>query len=340
MTTRPLRALTPLVALAALVAGAIVVVRFVEAQPAAAQRHTRAPDSPIPGTGRTPLAITPLADGRRAVEHVQGTSIIPAHPRRIASLGWTDELLAAGVTPIAAGGSGATGFEPHLADRLRDTILIDNTSGGPDLETLAAARPDLIIAVWYWQGNQAQFEAIAPTIVLQPPHWFWRERFLDVAVLAGATEAAHETLAELDRRIAEVRALIHRRVGEGSVAMLRVFAREYRLYGHGYSGPLLYGDLALRPPTLVRELGEDRDATRLSLEGLTALDADHILLMYEDRVPISRHELARLLAHPVWQTLPAARAGHVYPVPDLLMRGGIISREVVLQRLEEIFGGA
>lgn len=329
-----------LVILAALVAGAVAVVRLVDRQPAAAREHSRAPEVPVPGTGPTPLTLRPRPDGTVEVEHVHGTSIIPAAPRRIASLGWTDELLAAGVTPYAAAGNGARGFEPHLADRLGDTILIDVTAGGPDLEALAVARPDLIIAVWYWQTSYPHLSAIAPTVVLQPPHWFWRERFLDVAALAGRADAGRAALAELEAHIARTRALIDARIGDASVAMLRVFAREYRLYGHGYSGPLLYGDLDLTMPDIVRRLALDRDVVRLSLEGLLELDAEHLLLMYEPRVPISRAELDRLLAHPVWLGLPAVKAGHVYPVPDLLMRGGVLSRHLMLDRLARTLGGA
>lgn len=328
-----------LLALAAVVVGAVVVVRFVEAQPAAAREHSRAPAVPVPGTGPTPIVMTPLPDGTVRVEHVHGTAIIPARPQRVASLGWNDELLAVGVRPHAAAGNGATGFEPHLADRLHGTIMVDVTAGGPDLEALAAAKPDLIIAVWYWQGNQAQLEAIAPTVVLQPGHWHWRERFLDVAALVGRLDEGRARLAAVEAQITAVRERIHRRIGDGTVAMLRVYAREYRLYGHGYSGPLLYGDLGLRPPSIVAAAGDSRDLIRLSLEGITTLDADHLLLMYEERVPISRYELDRLSSHPVWRRLPAVRAGHVYPVPDLLMRGGVISREVILDRLAAILGG-
>lgn len=334
-----MRGVARLLAVAGVLVAAVTVVRAVEGGSATARSHARAPEVPVPGTGPTPVRLTPRADGTVEVEHVWGTSIIPAHPQRVASLGWNDELLAVGVKPYAATGNGATGFEPHLADQLEGTILVDVTAGGPDLETLAAAKPDLIIAVWYWQGNQAQLQAIAPTVVLQPGHGYWRERFFDVAALVGRAEAGRAKLAEVEAKIAAVRARIHRRVGDGTVAMLRVFAREYRLYGQAYSGPLLYGDLGLRPPRLVEEMGEQREVTRLSLEGLTGLDADHILLMYEARVPISRHELDRLLAHPVWRRLPAVRAGHIYPVPDLLMRGGVLSREIMLDRIARQLGG-
>lgn len=332
--------LRALVIVAGLVAAAVAIVRFVEGQPAAARHHSRAPEEAVPGTGETPITPRPLPDGRLEVVHAQGTSVIPAAPKRVASLGWNDELLAVGVTPVAAAGSGARGFEPHLAEQLEGVALVDVTSGGPDLEALAEAKPDLIIAVWYWQTRYDHLSAIAPTVVLQPMHWFWKARFLDVATLVGRAEQGRARLAQLEARIAETRQRIHARVGDGTVAMLRIFAREYRLYGHGYSGPLLYGDLALKPPALVRELAWDRDVVRLSLEGLIRLDADYLLLMHEERVPISAGELARLLDHPVWQQLPAVRAGRVYPVADLLMRGGVISREVVLDRLDHIFAEA
>lgn len=328
-----------LLAIAAVVGFAVAVVRLVEGQPAEARRNSRAPDEAVPGAGTTPVTMTPLGDGTVRVEHVQGTSVIPAAPQRIASLGWNDELLAAGVRPIAAAGSGGLGWPLHLADRLADVTLIDVTAGGPDLEALAATEPDLIIAVWYWQTRYDHLSAIAPTVVLQPGHWFWRERFMDCARLAGREAQGRAKLARLQARIERTRGLIRDRIGDASVAMLRIFAREYRLYGHGYSGPLLYGDLGLTRPKLVEELAWDRDVARLSLEGLIALDADHILLMHEENIPISAAELRRLTGHPIWQRLPAVKAGQVYPVADLLMRGGVISREVTLDRLDAIFGG-
>ncbi len=327
-----------LLVVAAVVAVAVAVVRLVEGHPAAARRNSRAPDVAVPGAGQTPVTMTPLGDGTVRVEHVQGVTIIPERPQRVASLGWNDELLAAGVRPAAATGSGGRGWPPHLAAQLDGVPLVDVTAGGPDLEALADAEPDLIIAVWYWQTRYDHLSAIAPTVVLQPGHWFWRERFMDVARLSGHAEPGRAKLAALEERIAATRALIHGRIGDESVAMLRIFAREYRLYGHGYSGPLLYGDLGLARPQLVDALAWEQDAARLSLEGLVALDADHILLMHEQRIPISGAELRRLTAHPIWQRLPAVRAGRVYPVADLLMRGGVISREVTLDRLDAIFG--
>lgn len=286
----------------------------------------------IPGSGATRLVLTPRADGQVEVRHAQGISVIPARPQRVAVFGFTDEVLALGVQPCAAGGD-FRGFDPLLAPLLEGTRLVDHTGGMPDLETLAEVRPDLIITVWYWLPSYTHFSAIAPTVVMQPGQADWRARFLDVAAVLGRPAEGEARLARLDEKLADARTRLHRVVGEGSVAMLRIFAREYRLYGRGYSGPLLYDDLGFKPAGLVKQLAWDKDAVRLSLEGLLALDADYLFLMHEERVPISGHELAHLTEHPAWQALPAVRAGHVYPVDDLLMRGGIIAREKMLDDL-------
>lgn len=318
---------------------ALIAVRLVDGATAPALANTRAPATPRPGTGALPLVIEPLPDGRRRITHAHGVSVVPRSPQRIASFGWTDEMLACGVQPHAAGGDRARGFPPHLADRLHGTLIVDHMSGGPNLEALAAAQPDLIIAVWYWRSRYALLSRIAPTVVLQPGHWFWRERFTDVCAILGRATAGADRLARVDALIAATRARIQARIGGESVAMLRVFARELRLYGQGYSGPLLYGDLQLTPPAIVERLAWRRPAARLSLEGLVDLDADHLLLMHQAHIPITHRELETLRAHPIWRQLRAVKAGNVYPVPDLLMRGGVISREVTLRRLGAQLGG-
>lgn len=323
-----------------LAGAAVILIGAVVAARLADQRATRAPvgnaEAPpeaLPGAGPTPVTVAPYDAERVAVTHVQGVSIIPARPQRVAALGWADEVLAAGVIPAAATGDKANGFEPHLAPLMRETALIDHTAGRPNYEALAAVAPDLIIAMWYWRADYDQLSAIAPTVILQPGHWFWRARFLDVATVLGRRAAGEARLAALDAELESARRRLKAVIGDGTVAMLRIFAREYRLYGRGYSGPLLYGDLGLSPPEIVKAKAWDRDMVRLSLEGLTALDADHLLLMYEHRVPISAHALDTLLDHPVWAQLPAVKAGHVYQVEDLLMRGGVLSRSLMVSRL-------
>lgn len=318
--------------------GAVVLVRVLQPPPAKPlpRMQSQAPDKPIPGSGKTPLEVVAEDATTRTIRHVQGISVIPRHPQRVALLGWNDEVVSLGVKPVAAGGDGKRGFVEHLQPYLQDTLLIDNSGGGPDLEALAAAKPDLIITSWFWQTSNDAITRIAPTVVLQPAHWEWHERVRDLGLVLDRQQEAEDRLAALDAKIADARTAITARIGNQSVALLRVWGREYRLYGHGFSGPLLYFDLGLQPPALVRELAWNRDVVQLSIEGLVDLDADYLLLMTEETLPVSFQVQDRLTTHPLWQRLKAVRAGHVYTVPNQLMRGGVIARELMVERMRAL----
>lgn len=328
----------PLLA-ALVVAGAVLAVRAVAPPPSAAAPPTvqsKAPDAPLPGAGATPLELVAEDGATRTLRHVQGTSVVPRHPLRVAVLGWNDEVAALGVVPVAAGGDGRRGFAEHLRPLLAGARLIDTSGGGPDLEALAAAKPDVIVAAWLWQTSYAALSRIAPTVVLQSAHWEWRERFRDIALVLDRQAEGEARLARLDAHLGAAREAIRARIGDESVALVRVFAREYRLYGRGFSGPILYQDLGLTPPALIRELAWKRDMVQLSIEGLCRLDADHLLLMTEDEIPVSMQVRERLADHPLWRRLRAVRDGHVHEVPNILMRGGIIARELMADRMREL----
>lgn len=301
--------------------------------PATRQAKARAESAaPIPGTGATPLQVESEDATTLTVRHAQGVATIPRQPQRVAVLGWNDEVVALGIHPVAASGEGWRGFAAYLREGLDGAVMIDGTGGSPDLEALAACHPDVIVAASVWQNGIQALSRIAPTVVLQPAQSEWRQRFRDLGLVLNRREVAEARLAQVEQRIAAAKAAIHARIGNETVAMVRVFAREYRLYGRGYSGPLLYEDLGLAMPQMVKDSGA-REVTRMSIEGLSRLDADHILLMTEEHLAVSFQVRDRLAVHPLWAQLPAVRAGHVSLVPDMLMRGGIISRELTLDLL-------
>jgi iron complex transport system substrate-binding protein len=279
------------------------------------------------------VAVIAQTAETRTVSHVGGMTVIPRRPQRVAVLGWNDEVVALGIHPVAAGGDGWRGFAPHVQAGMAEARLIDSSGGGPDLEALAAAKPDVIIATALIATSAAQLNRIAPTVLLEPAQQEWRQRFRDVALVLDRTAEANARLAQLETRITRTRAELQARLGHETVALVRVFAREYRLYGRSYSGPLLYDDLGLAMPSLVRSTVGQHDVVRLSIEGLAQLDADHLLLMTEEHIPVSFQVRERLTAHPLWRAMPAVRAGRVHLVPDLMMRGGIIGRELMLDRL-------
>lgn len=289
-------------------------------------RQAREPDQVTPGAGKEPLRLLGEEHGLRIVQHVAGVSRIPKRAERIVTLGFTDEVVGIGVTPVGAVYHTDDGFPEYLRPSLKDTLPISMSGGHPDLEALAALKPDLILAGWYSTPLWETLEAIAPTVLLQPPHWEWRQRVRDLGFACGRGEDAEAAIADCDQRLADARARIQSAVPGQSAAVLRIWQREFRLYTYAFSGPLIYGDLQFPRPRLVSDRGWDKQLIRLSLEGLSLLDADIIFLMVDEDRPIGVQVADRVQHHPLWNALPAVKAGRVYRVPNHVMRGGLVSR--------------
>ncbi|MGH3976184.1 MAG: ABC transporter substrate-binding protein, partial [Pseudonocardiaceae bacterium] len=87
-------------------------------------------------------------DTARIVRHAMGSTEITGKPRRVVVLdtGELDSVLALGITPVGAVRTDATsGPQPYLADRVQDVTMV-GTNNQPNLEAIAALRPDLILS--------------------------------------------------------------------------------------------------------------------------------------------------------------------------------------------------
>ncbi len=305
------------------------------------RQQSKEPPKPIPGAGKEPIIVIDRKDRLRFIQHIAGVSAVPEHPKRIITLGWTDEVLAIGVIPIAASADNQNDFPEYLKPFLKGVVPLIGNAGAPNLELMAELKPDLILVAWWWKPLWPQLEKIAPTVVLQPAHWDWRHRVRDVAMACGKTEEGEAALANCDSKLEIARKKIAEIVPGQSIAVLRIFAREFRLYGYAYSGPLLYGDLNAPQPKVVKDFAWGQEAARLSLEGLSMVDADIILLMTDDgdRIPITYQMVDRLLHHPLWLSLNAVKKKNVFQVPNRFMRGGMIARvemaDLLVKILEE-----
>lgn len=267
------------------------------------------------------IAAAPMIAACGAGEAPEGGLPGPgaAGPERVVSLGFEDEAIALGVTLAAGAYTYAGDWPPHLADRLRDTPSV-GLSYEPDLERVAVADPDVIVAGDYLEEEtERRLRRIARTAEIGSP-------------FAGGTVGATEVLRDVGRalgregeaaRFAEAHGERAREARtrlasvDGTVAFLRIFVDEIRLVtpSWGYIGPVLYGDLGLRAAPGVA--ARDRDDTErsgwvpLSLERIPEADADHLFFLTEDEDAIADISSRRL-----WRALPAVRAGRVHRVDD------------------------
>ncbi len=191
--------IAPLRAVAALLAAAVLLT---------ACGGAPEPVAEPPAVGGGPFPVT--------VEHSLGSTIVPAAPQRVVSLGYTDQdaILALGVVPVAIReftGNRPSATWPWASDRLQGQqpqVL----SGEISTEAIAALRPDLIVAAsaGLTQEQYETYSRIAPTIT-QPPgadpyQAAWQDTTRMVGAALGRADEAQRLVADLEARFESVRA--------------------------------------------------------------------------------------------------------------------------------------
>jgi ABC-type Fe3+-hydroxamate transport system substrate-binding protein len=179
-------------------------------------------------------------------------------------------------------------------------------------ETLAIAEPEMILCSNYINPQQEhRLSRIAPTVSVV---WNqnWRLALREIAALLGRLREADSALAAYEQRCSEAGARLRNKLGEQTVALVRIHHKEIRLYGgpvRGYTGPVLYGELGLNAPAFIKDALWDVSTAGISLDELLQLDADHLLLVTD---PDAEFHANMVLSTPEWNKLRAVQNGNVY----------------------------
>jgi len=184
MLSRPLRRALSAVAISA---AAALVVAGCAAQPSAAD-------------------VAPEASAAaRSVEHARGVTEIPEQPQRVVTLEplELDTAVSVGITPVgAAVASNVAGIPAYLGV---DGVQPVGTVPEPDLEAIAALKPDLIL------GTEArhsklydQLSAIAPTVFIATQADPWRDNAVLIGEALGHEDEVTALLDDVDARCDEI----------------------------------------------------------------------------------------------------------------------------------------
>lgn len=244
---------------------------------------------------------SPVAGYPRTIEHILGETVIPSRPARIVAVSDfmdLDYLLTLGVDPVLYGFTNAwnSGAMPWQADAAAFPSF--DATGDPDLESIAAARPDLIIGMQSIESVYTQMSAIAPTMAFG---WdtAWRE-----GIRLAATALGLESLAE--ERIVEGNLII-----EAAKTELAPISGKRLRVGFEYGDIFYVWGEETAASKLFKELGlnfiggPEPSLTALSLEQVNTLDDAEILLSIgSDPAGIEMQE-----ASPLFRSLPAVQNG-------------------------------
>lgn len=287
---------------------------------------TNAPASQATATNKADTTDT------RSVEHVFGTTVIPAHPKRIASYNLEDILLSL-KAPLVMGVS--VGENYYLADRLQaqNVSILNMDSGLANLEAFADAQPDLIVASsMIDRTTYDQLSLIAPTIVYDREDW--QNSIVELGKALGLEDQATEVITAHNTQLEEAKAAITKAVGsKTTIAFLRTTSKDIRLYLPGYTdrqgkqlpgyGGMLYNELGLLPMPLVQQLQKenpDKQNVNVSMEVLPEITADYLFVTSgsaggtNEDLQKDLSEFVQLQQSPIWQALPAVQHQHVYSV--------------------------
>ncbi|MBP1990993.1 AraC family transcriptional regulator [Paenibacillus eucommiae] len=233
-----------------------------------------------------------------------------------------DYMVALGITPVVQFSHALWGKQDYLG--MEEVPVFDVTVG--DWSALAVHKPEFILlADGFQRWSLGRCDELAPTFKMPSLTQDWRLKLRKAADLLGKTEAAEVVISRYERKADEAKKILKKAAKGQTVACLRISASSVTLYGgpeRGYTGPVLYKDLALEPHPLVMQLAAGVNRVALSPESLSRLDADHLFITFDKEEGEGRE----LLDTPLWKGLRAVRNQCVYEVDFLSwMNYGILS---------------
>lgn len=205
----------------------------------------------------------------------------------------------------------------------------------PSIERIAALRPDLILGTAQAERAYPLLSQLAPTVLISADDW--QDWLRLVAEIAGRQARGAQLLEGYRTRVATLKA----RVPDRIVSIVRITPWDFQVY---LDGPKAYGPFAV-----LRDVGVRRSAyettegeqtlKRPDWEALAGLDGDTLLYIVggvNNSATSGRHE--EVLANPLWQMLPAVKAGRVHRLdPAVWMEfSGVGSAHRVLDDVERL----
>jgi iron complex transport system substrate-binding protein len=255
----------------------------------------------------------------RSVRHSMGETTIEARPQRVVVLdtGELDAIVELGITPVGAVDYGAVGLPAYL-DGALDGVEIVGSVSEPNLEAIAALRPDLILSsTLRHEALYDELSQIAPTVFAERPGVAWKQNFRLYAQAVGGEAVAAETVARYEQRIRDLNAALP--TPRPTISIVRVMEDGMRYYQRANFMGTLLTDLGVPRPESqnVDDFGVD-----LGQESIVDYaDADLLVLaLYGGQ---TNAFAADVLASDIWQAVPAVGEGRVLEVDDQTWIGGI-----------------
>ncbi|MGB0662181.1 MAG: iron-siderophore ABC transporter substrate-binding protein [Pontibacterium sp.] len=277
------------------------------------------------------------------IEHTFGKTVIETQPQRVATLDYSgaDDLLALGIQPVAIRywyGDFPKTLWPWASDYLNTQPTVIGRS--IDYEALAAARPDVILALWSGIDERAyqKLSLIAPVVAVPKGRsdygLAWDERALLAGEATGRLEQAKVVVGEIQARFKAARQAYPQWSGQ-TASVVYAGRGDLGVFGAQDVRPQTLAELGFKTPeALTALMPPGRFYVDLSREALPLIDANVIFWFS------ANNEFTHVKRLPGRSALSAS---HIF-VDDLLAgafsHSSLLSLPYVLDRLVPAVGKA
>lgn len=277
----------------------------------------------------------------QSVVHAMGVTAIPQRAIRVITLfqGATDSAVALGIHPIGVVDSWAE--KPtyrYLREPLKDVVHV-GLETQPNLETVAALHPDLII------GSKSRHEKIYPQLSQIAPTIFTEnvsdfKHTLELTAQATGRESEGKKLLEQwQNRVTQFRSELQKSIPNWPItaSIINVRADHLRLYLQDSFPGMVLRAIGFQLPKVN---GSANWGIKLkSKEALPALNADVFFIIPHSDSAAVKQNFQIWSHHPLWKVLNAPKNNAVYTVErtSWLLSGGILGANRILDQIASLY---
>jgi iron complex transport system substrate-binding protein len=263
-------------------------------------------------TGQASEASYPIS-----IAHQFGTTEIAAAPERVIALGYTDAdaMLALDSVPIAVRywfGDQPNGVWPWAQDKLGNAKpeVLNMAFGELNLETIAALKPDLILAVsaGISEDEYKLLSEIAPTLAQSADYVSmgvpWDEQTKIIGKALGKEQLAIQVVADVNQRYEQARAQYPEFAGKSAIVAMPSFSgSDFLFSGPQHERQRFLSALGFELPAELVQIAGESFYGSISPERIDLFNADVLIWT------VSESERAALEQNAVYQQLQVAKEG-------------------------------
>lgn len=292
-----------------------------------ASKDKEEPKAPAAGGGQAEQPYT--------VKHAMEETTIPKTPKRVVILTneGTEALLALGVKPVGAVKSwtGNPWYDHIKADM--EGVKVVGDEHQPNLEEIAALKPDLIIGNKMRQEKvYEQLKKIAPTIFSQELRGEWKNNFKLYAEALNKKAEGDKVIADFDKRVEDFKAKAGDKLKQ-KVSVVRFMPDKVRIYYNDTFSGIIFKQIGIARPDVQNK---DAFADDVSKERIPDMEGDLLFYFtYETGDGKATKTEEEWLKDPLWNNLNVVKNKKAFKVSDTIWNtaGGVKAANLLLDDL-------